>query len=122
MMAERCKERIWHRHCSSQCTRKAGKDGYCTQHHPATIKARHAARNAKWQAKWDLQDANRAKYEREQAELELNAARYLYLKSLRSMEYRRGEGLSPECFFANGVWTYLVGLDANVDVAMARKS
>ena len=31
-----------------RCKRKAWKDGLCKQHHPGTIKARDAVRDAKW--------------------------------------------------------------------------
>ena len=36
-----------------QCARKAVKDGYCTQHHPDTEKARTAKRMAEYRAKHD---------------------------------------------------------------------
>ena len=34
----------------SQCSRKAFKDGYCKQHHPAAKKAKALAWNSKWEA------------------------------------------------------------------------
>jgi hypothetical protein len=52
---ERCQAQIrdrgrfmlhWHR-----CTRKATRDGYCTQHHPDTVEQRRAAMERRWNEK-----------------------------------------------------------------------
>ena len=43
-----CKESVWGDYHSYQCQRKAKRDGYCTQHHPDSAKAREYKRAAKW--------------------------------------------------------------------------
>jgi len=47
-----CKETVWHQSGnwghSIQCSRKAKRDGYCTQHHPDSAKARHKSSKDKW--------------------------------------------------------------------------
>ncbi len=51
---EQCKGRVpygtWGR--ERQCSRKAKKDGYCTQHHPETIKKKDAASRRKFDAEF----------------------------------------------------------------------
>ena len=42
------------------CSRKATRDGYCTQHHPESEKARRAASDAKWKAEWDAKVIRKA--------------------------------------------------------------
>ena len=39
-MSDKCKERVWHHFCNSQCSRNAVKDGYCKQHHPDSVAKR----------------------------------------------------------------------------------
>ena len=60
---EKCKEEVtdsrgWHRH---QCFRKAKKGGYCTQHHPDTIKARRKASSDKYEAEWKAKEGGWAR-------------------------------------------------------------
>lgn len=50
---KRCKAQVtdggaWSR--TYQCTRKAGADGWCGQHHPDAAARRKAERDAKWEA------------------------------------------------------------------------
>lgn len=47
-----CKERVpgANSFYRATCSRKAKRDGYCTQHHPDAKAARDATRDAKWKA------------------------------------------------------------------------
>lgn len=45
---ERCKKRVWGEYGSAPCSRKAKRDGYCTQHHPDAKAERDAKREAEW--------------------------------------------------------------------------
>ena len=59
---ERCKTTVWPKGSGAwgrrvPCKRAATNDGFCAIHHPDA----HKARDAKWQAKWDAQDAANAK-------------------------------------------------------------
>lgn len=57
---ERCKMRVYGSSFRGYpCERKAWKDGYCKQHHPDSVKARHEKRQAKWQAEFDAKRAAR---------------------------------------------------------------
>lgn len=49
----RCKEQIQYDSVfdSRQCSRKAKKDGYCTQHHPETVAKRNAESCERWEEK-----------------------------------------------------------------------
>lgn len=49
-MSEKCKVTVWHGWHRHQCSRKAKKDGYCLQHHPDTVAAKKASREAQWAA------------------------------------------------------------------------
>jgi hypothetical protein len=53
-----CKENVWHASGnwghSSQCSRKAKRDGYCTQHHPDSVKIRRAGSQAKYDKDWTI--------------------------------------------------------------------
>jgi hypothetical protein len=46
-----CKESIMHGFHLRQCSRNAVKDGYCTQHHPDSVKARRDKQDAEWKRK-----------------------------------------------------------------------
>ena len=47
-MTEQCRRVIsW---SASRCQRKAWKDGYCKQHHPAVVKERQEKQTEKWDA------------------------------------------------------------------------
>jgi len=61
-MSEQCKKKIYRDWSSSNCSRKAVKDGYCKQHHPDTVKERQEKSNARWNAK--AENSDRAKLNR----------------------------------------------------------
>ena len=48
---------------SVRCSRRATRDGYCGQHHPDAVAARHAKRDATWEA--DAREAERREVERQ---------------------------------------------------------
>lgn len=51
-MKEQCKKTVFGERVTSwRCTRKAWKDGYCKQHHPETVKARHDKSIREWREK-----------------------------------------------------------------------
>ena len=65
MIPGRCQERVsdstgWHRY---QCTRKAVRDGYCTQHHPDSVEARRV----RSRERWEQQVADDARHREESA-------------------------------------------------------
>jgi hypothetical protein len=62
-MTERCKEQVripgssWPRY--HQCQRAAVKDGYCTQHHPDSRKARYDESIRRWKEKQENSESAR---------------------------------------------------------------
>lgn len=53
-LQDRCQKKIYAGfYHPSRCSRRAIKDGWCKQHHPETIAARHKARNEKFERKWN---------------------------------------------------------------------
>ena len=62
----KCKASVWQRDRSFrggrsvQCTRAAKVEGFCTQHHPDTIKARDLKSRQEYEAKWEAERARRA--------------------------------------------------------------
>lgn len=54
--ADKCCTEVHDGYVSRQCSRPRGygpEEAYCKQHDPAAVKAKHEARNAKWQAQYD---------------------------------------------------------------------
>lgn len=51
-MTEQCKQTRMDGYHQVGCSRKAKRDGYCTQHHPDTVKARREESSRKWKEKW----------------------------------------------------------------------
>ena len=43
-----------------RCSRKAVRDGFCTQHHPDEVKARNAVQAARWKLENDIANARAA--------------------------------------------------------------
>ena len=66
-----CKEDVFNGFHSYPCARKAKVDGYCIQHHPATIAKRRAERDAKWA---EQDKAAEARYAREALERDIAEA------------------------------------------------
>jgi hypothetical protein len=60
-MSEQCKERVWRDWSSSNCARKAVKDGYCKQHHPDAVKERQEKASARWNEKVNNSDSAKLK-------------------------------------------------------------
>jgi hypothetical protein len=50
-MSEKCKKYIYRGMSESRCSRNAKRDGYCTQHHPDSKKAREEAAGRRWKEK-----------------------------------------------------------------------
>lgn len=46
---QQCTEKVFRDFHSHRCTRRAKRDGFCTQHHPDTVKARRDASSAKYE-------------------------------------------------------------------------
>ena len=53
---ERCKADVGSYGCSSQCSRKVSRDGWCEQHHPDTKKRLDEKRTAQWKAQAAMRD------------------------------------------------------------------
>ena len=56
-MSEQCKQSVWRDWSSSNCARKAVKDGYCKQHHPDAVKERQEKASARWNEKVNNSDS-----------------------------------------------------------------
>jgi hypothetical protein len=66
-LSNKCQAKVygdWH---SWQCTRKAKRDGFCTQHHPDTVAKRAAKRRARWDAEDEARRQRTARNEAHQA-------------------------------------------------------
>jgi hypothetical protein len=50
---EKCKKDVWEGYHSHRCTRNAVKDGYCKQHHPASVKEREEKSTKAYQEKME---------------------------------------------------------------------
>jgi hypothetical protein len=62
---EKCQRQLYRgTYHSSPCKRNVWKDGYCRIHHPETVAARHAKR----EARWEEEKKQSAWYKLEQAE------------------------------------------------------
>ena len=53
-MSDKCKETVyppgqWGTFCPAQCQRNAVKDGYCTQHHPDSVRKRTEESNRRYE-------------------------------------------------------------------------
>lgn len=78
----RCREAVGDGWPFHQCTRPAvvfreveGKTyGFCKQHDPAAVEARHKARLDRWNAEWAARDAEIARAEQERLALEASKA------------------------------------------------
>lgn len=76
--AVKCKAEVWNGWRFHKCARNAKRDGYCTQHHPDTKKAKKDKRQAEADARsreWQLADR------RKEATANLIAAVALCVKS-----------------------------------------